>query len=117
MKILVIEDDKIVRHALKRAFLLKGHQVFVAENGRQGVGLWREKKPDFVLLDIIMPGLDGAQVLSMREDLPETKVAIMSAYTGDQYSFQKLKELADMNIAKPFDDIFEVVQKIEDVFK
>ena len=113
MKILVIDDDKIIRHALNRAFTSRGHKVFTGSDGREGVDIWKKEKPDIVLLDIIMPHLSGNQILQMKDELPKAKIVVMSAYTGDQYSFKSLASLSDMSLIKPFDDIFTVVQQIE----
>ena len=49
----------------------------------------------------------------MKHDLPKAKIAVMSAYTGDQHTFKSLAKLADMSLTKPFDDIFDTVQQIE----
>lgn len=116
MKILIVEDDKIIRHALMRVFLSRGHEVFLAQDGKEGIDLWKKQKPELVLLDMIMPRLNGTQVLKMRSKLPKAKVVVMSAYTGDQHTFKSLKNLADMSISKPFENIFEIVQKIEALF-
>ena len=113
MKILIIDDDKIIRHALNRVFASRGHKVFTAQDGREGIDIWKKEKPDIVLLDIIMPYLSGNQILGMKHDLPKAKIVVMSAYTGDQHTFKSLAKLADMSLVKPFDDIFAVVQQIE----
>ncbi len=117
MKVLIIEDDKIIRHALNRVFTARGHEVFLAKDGKEGVDTWQKQKPHLVLLDVIMPHLTGVQILEMREDLPEAKVVVMSAYTGDQYNFKTLKNLSDLIISKPFGDIFQLIQKLESMTK
>ena len=115
MKILIIDDDKIIRHALTRVFISREHKVLTAQDGREGVDVWRKEKPDIVLLDIIMPHLSGNQILEMKDDLPKAKIVVMSAYTGDQHTFKSLANLSDMSLVKPFDDIFAVVQQIEEL--
>lgn len=62
--ILVVEDDEIVRTALKRSLKLYGFQVHLAADGPTGLQLAREKKPAFILLDWMMPEMDGLEVLS-----------------------------------------------------
>ena len=96
-----------------RVLLPRGHEVLLAQDGKEGIDLWKEQKPRLVLLDMIMPRLNGNQVLKMRSKLPKAKVVVMSAYTGDQHTFKSLENLADMSISKPFEDIFEIVKKIE----
>lgn len=113
MKILIIEDNQIIRHALKRAFLSKGHEVFLAEDGKKGIDSWKAQNPDIVLLDVVMPHLNGMQILEMKKSLPEAKVVVMSAYMGTPQLWKTLKQRADMSLSKPFDNVFEIVQKIE----
>ncbi len=74
--VLVIDDDEIVREALKRSLKLYGFEAYPAENGLTGVNLARQKKPAFILLDWMMPEMDGLEVLSelkhdeRTEDIP-----------------------------------------------
>lgn len=113
MKILIVEDDQIIRHAFKRALLSRGHDVFLAKDGQEGLELWKVQKPNLVLLDVVMPKLNGLQILEMRKDLPSAKVVVMSAYMGDPSLWEHLKTLADMSLTKPFENVFEIVQKFE----
>ena len=62
--VLVIDDDEIIREALKRSLKLYGFKVYPAEDGLTGLNLAREKKPAFILLDWMMPEMDGLEVLS-----------------------------------------------------
>ena len=62
--ILVVEDDEFVRTALKRSLKLYGFQAHLAADGPTGLQLAREKKPAFILLDWMMPEMDGLEVLS-----------------------------------------------------
>jgi len=74
--VLVIDDDEIVRKALKRSLKLYGFEVYPAEDGLIGLNLAREKRPAFILLDWMMPEMDGLEVLSelkhdkRTEDIP-----------------------------------------------
>ena len=113
MKILIIEDDQIIRHALNRAFLARGHEVFLAQDGREGIDTWKNQAPELVLLDVVMPYINGVQILEMKNNLPQAKVVVMSAYTGDPKIWQTLKERADVILSKPFENIFDIIEKIE----
>ncbi|MFC1636794.1 PleD family two-component system response regulator [Planctomycetota bacterium] len=62
--VLVIEDDEIVQEALKRSLKLYGFKVYQAKDGRTGLKLARAKKPALILLDWMMPGMDGLEVLA-----------------------------------------------------
>ena len=62
--ILVIDDDELVRKALKRSLKLYGFEVYLAEDGPIGLKLAQEKRPAFILLDWMMPAMNGLEVLS-----------------------------------------------------
>jgi len=61
--VLIIEDDELVQKALKRSLKLYGFKVFMAKDGQTGLRLAQGKKPAFILLDWMMPGMDGLEVL------------------------------------------------------
>jgi DNA-binding response OmpR family regulator len=62
--VLVVDDDELVREALKRSLKLYGFQAYPAEDGLAGLKLAQEKRPAFILLDWMMPEMDGLEVLS-----------------------------------------------------
>jgi CheY-like chemotaxis protein len=118
-KILVVDDEPLVRRSLKRVLASAGYEVVEASDGREGLMQWRKIKPDLVFLDILMPGLTGPQVLTEIEaeirDL--SKVIFISAYTGE-YNLESAKSLgADLFLAKPFDDVFQIVELVSQVLK
>ncbi len=115
MKILVVDDENLVRRALMRACQSRGHEVKEAQGGVEGVRIWLEYKPDLVFLDVLMPDLNGPHVIEHVGLSQKTKIVLMSAYTGG-YDLQKAKELgADIFIPKPFEDIFQIVELAEDL--
>jgi DNA-binding response OmpR family regulator len=63
-KILIIEDDKFLRELISQKLLKEGHIVNEAIDGEDGIKKTREDKPDLILLDLILPGIDGFEVLS-----------------------------------------------------
>jgi CheY-like chemotaxis protein len=81
-KILIVDDERVIRFTT--GVLLKKHSVelLAAESGEDGIALARAEKPELILLDIMMPGLDGWAVLDMLRESPETrgiKVVLFSA--------------------------------------
>lgn len=113
MKVLVVDDEPAVRLSLKRALNLKGHEVQEAEDGLRGVEIWRQWRPDLVMLDVLMPGLTGPAVLQEMGKAHNSKVLLMSAYSGD-YDLERVKAMgADHFLAKPFASIFDVVTLVE----
>ena len=72
-KILVIEDEEHIRTIISYNLKLDGFEVYLAENGLIGLEMARQIKPDLILLDWMMPGMDGLQVLSELKDNLITK--------------------------------------------
>ncbi len=69
--ILVVEDEAAMLHALYDKFTLEGFYVEKASNGREGMEILREDKPDLILLDVIMPTMDGVSMLKEVRSNPE----------------------------------------------
>ena len=80
-KILLIEDDKFLRELIIQKLGKEGYEVIEASEGETGLAKMKEGKPDLVLLDLILPGIDGFEVLSRIKkdsDLAQTPVIILS---------------------------------------
>lgn len=69
-KILIVEDDKFLRELIVRKLSNEGYDVVEAVDGEQGVLKIKETKPDLVLLDLILPGIDGFEVLAQKKEDP-----------------------------------------------
>jgi DNA-binding response OmpR family regulator len=107
-RVLVIDDDPSIASALKRGLAYQGFAVDTAQSGAEGLAIAREQPPDAVLLDVMMPGMDGYEVLrrlrAVDEQLPVLMVTAKDAST-DQV--QGLERGADDYIVKPF--VFDVL--------
>lgn len=115
MKVLIIDDEAIIRRALTRVFEKRGHEVIQAEGGVLGLKLWKEGKPDLVLLDVLMPDLNGPQVLEkISEQESSAYVVLMSAFTGDFDSKKAQSYGAHEFISKPFGNVFEMASRMEE---
>jgi DNA-binding response OmpR family regulator len=80
-KILVIDDDRIILEMLNLALSKADYLVVSANDGEEGLRLFREQKPDLVIADIAMPGIDGYQVITqIREADKDTPVIILTAH-------------------------------------
>ena len=105
-KILLIEDDPMVRHALGRVLSQKGYEVLEAEDGQEGMDLFRRECPDLVITDIIMPNKDGLEtIIEIRRDSPETKVVAISGggyIKGEDYLGVADRLGAAKTLVKPF---------------
>jgi CheY-like chemotaxis protein len=116
-KILIIDDEEIVRRALKRAFEKFEFQVELAENGYIGLNKWRDFQPDIILLDLIMPVMSGTELLNELANKQHCPIVVMSAFTAG-VEISNLKQLgATSFIAKPFENIFNVVSEVEALIK
>ena len=68
MKILIVDDSRFLRIANERALVKAGHTVFTAADGEEGLPLAQERKPDLVVLDMLLPKLSGPEVLRYRQN-------------------------------------------------
>ena len=79
-RILVVEDNPDLAFGLRTTLEIEGYDVEVAGDGNQGVARARAVRPDLVILDLMLPGMNGYQVLrTLREDGQETPVLILTA--------------------------------------
>ena len=111
--ILVVEDDPVLRRALTRILRHEGHSVIEAEDGPTALALTREHEPSLVVLDSMMPGMDGEMVLSAlkdeRGDVPPTVLL-----TGTRAEQKRATEVgAVLGLCKPFqvEELLGVVEQ------
>jgi len=84
-RILVVDDSPTEVQTFKKILEQYGHEVLVAENGADGVALARQEKPEAVLMDIVMPGLNGFQATRQLTKDPETShIPVIIVTTKDQ---------------------------------
>jgi twitching motility two-component system response regulator PilH len=84
-RVLVVDDSPTETHSFKTMLEQHGHEVLTAENGADGVALARQEKPDVVLMDIVMPGLNGFQATRQLSKDPETQhIPVIIVTTKDQ---------------------------------
>jgi two-component system, OmpR family, response regulator MprA len=104
MRILVVEDDRAVREALRRALTLGGYEVQTAEDGERAIEMVVQNVPDAVVLDIGLPGIDGLEVCR-RLRMLGNRVAILILTAREQVSdrIDGLDAGADDYLVKPFD--------------
>jgi two-component system, OmpR family, response regulator MprA len=104
MRVLVVEDDDAVRAALRRALLLGGYDVVLAENGDQGLARAETEKPDVIVLDVRMPGIDGLQVCrTLRQAGDRTPILMLTARDAVTDRIEGLDAGADDYLVKPYD--------------
>lgn len=107
-RILVIDDDPAVMNLLKRGLTYEGFAVETAGSGEAGLALAREQPPDLVILDIMMPGIDGLEVLRrLRAVDAQLPVLFLTARDAPKDQVEGLEKGADDYVVKPF--TFEVL--------
>lgn len=114
--ILIIEDEKSIRDIL-RAFLEDaGYQIILANDGMEGVAAFHKGKFDLVLLDVMMPKLDGYAVCEMIRNESSTPVILLTALDDEASQMKGFDLLADDYITKPF-SMPLVIRRIEAVLR
>jgi DNA-binding response OmpR family regulator len=117
-KILVVDDEADILHFLELVLAERGYEVVTAAGGQQALAEARSHAPDLVLLDIMMPQMDGWEVLRLLRVDPRTAgipVAMVSARTDAKDRVQGLQEGAVDYICKPF-SLDELLAKVEGIF-
>ena len=116
LKFLIVDDELLIRKAITLSAKQRGHKTQSAENGIEGLKIWKEFKPDLVFLDVLMPDMDGFTVLNHVPENVKTKVILISAH--DDLSQKEIENAgADLFIKKPFPDIFQLIEKAENLVK
>lgn len=116
-KILVVDDAAFMRMRCKKLLSQSGFEVIEAATGAQAVEVYKESRPDAVLLDITMPDMDGLTALKELKKLdPNVKVAMVSAMGQQSVVMEALKSGAKDFLVKPFDPdrVLATVRKMLD---
>lgn len=110
MTILVIDDEPLIRRSLQRALTHMGHHVEEAADAIIGKEKWLQLKPEVVFLDVLMPKKTGPELLKEMQGLHQSKVILISAYTGE-YN-ESLEQMgAHLFLKKPFENVFTEIEK------
>jgi len=120
-KILIIDDDRDLADTIKSVLEYAGYAVLLSHEGEDGVAKAKEQKPDLILLDIMMPGMDGTEAVTQLKAEPLVRDIPVILLTGLISSEDKTKGLEEINIggvqyqslAKPFDNekLLKVIQE------
>ena len=113
MKILIVEDDAHIRQGLIDALAREGYDLIAAENGKVGLGKYLAEKPDFVILDVMMPQMDGYSACrEIRKHDEHIPIVFLSAKDEEIDRVVGLELGADDYISKPF-GIHEIRARIK----
>ncbi|MFZ0481540.1 MAG: sigma-54 dependent transcriptional regulator [Terriglobales bacterium] len=101
--VLVIDDEALTLRTISRGLTAEGFEVFTAGSGEEALKIFEEEKPDLVLLDIVLPGIDGVEVLrQIKSTTPAGVVVMMSAYHMVDRAVEAMKLGAFDYLIKPF---------------
>jgi len=103
VKILVVDDERAVRESLRRALALEGYEVDLAENGEEALERLGRAEPDAVILDVLMPGMDGLEVSRrLRKRGSHVPILMLTARDAVENRVEGLDAGADDYVTKPF---------------
>ncbi|WP_329412469.1 response regulator transcription factor [Streptomyces sp. NBC_00704] len=102
--VLLAEDDRAIRHALERALALEGYRVTAVADGVEALAQAHRNPPDILVLDVMMPGIDGLQVCRvLRAEGDRTPILMLTALVETADRIAGLDAGADDYVVKPFD--------------
>jgi len=113
-KILIVEDEKEISSLVKDYLTASNYDVIVADDGEQGVALFRKEQPDMAILDIMLPKMDGFEVCRTIRQESKIPIIMLSARKEDTDKILGLGLGADDYITKPF-NIEELIARIETI--
>jgi two-component system response regulator MprA len=102
-RILVIEDDKEISRLLEKALTFEGYEIDLAEDGSVGIALAEKLHPSVVILDLMLPGMDGIDVCRELKNVLNSPVLILTAKDQIMDKIKGLDAGADDYVVKPFD--------------
>ncbi|MCA9905076.1 MAG: response regulator transcription factor, partial [Anaerolineae bacterium] len=114
--ILLIDDERKLTGPLQSAFEREGYQVTVAHDGHAGLSLALVSKPDVIVLDVMMPGLDGWQVCQAIRERSSVPIIMLTALDESVDRIKGLEMGADDYLVKPF-NVRELVARVKALFR
>ena len=115
-RVLVVDDDWRIVELLRLYLEKDGYRVLVAYDGLEALELARQVRPDLILLDLMLPGMEGLDVCRILKAETEVPIIMLSARTSDEDKLAGLETGADDYITKPFNPR-EVVARVRAVLR
>lgn len=112
MKVLVVDDEQEVTALIKDVFVKHGYEVDVAYDGAMALEMVQQTRYDGMVLDLVMPGLSGEEVLARRELFPDTAVIVLTAHGSEGAAIQAIRARVNDYIKKPF-NLKDLVKAME----
>jgi DNA-binding response OmpR family regulator len=117
MKILIVDDDPGIRMLLSKFLQKEGFEVILGEDGLEGVELAKKNQPDLILLDVVMPRMDGltaARLIKFYKPLSTVPIIFLTAKDADKEIELAQEVRAEVYITKPF-DVRQVIQVVKEI--
>ena len=115
-KILIVEDEKNIVKLLQYNLQKEGYQVVVAHDGETAVAAFRKERPDLVILDLMLPKIDGLQLCRMFRQESKTPILILTARKSEVDKVLGLELGADDYVTKPF-GVREILSRIKAILR
>lgn len=118
-KIIIADDEHKILMSLEYSFKKNGYDVYIARDGTEVLDFLKTMTPDVILLDIMMPNLDGystLEIIKQDERLKDTKVLFLSAKNNPKDIEKGIQMGADAYVTKPY-SIKKLIQQIEEMFE
>jgi two-component system NarL family response regulator len=117
IRIIVIDDQAVVRQGFAALINTVSDMIVVAEgtNGQQAIELYREHRPDVMLIDLRMPVLSGVEAIAaIRREFPNARLIVLTTYDGDEDIYRSLQAGAQGYLLKDvfFEDLEEAIRKV-----
>jgi CheY-like chemotaxis protein len=111
--LLIVDDEEGIRDLMRRHFSFQGYQVLTASDGDEALMILSEKKVDVVISDIMMPNMDGTELIQrIRAEYPIMRVIMMTGYVSMSNLLICLQNQADTVIFKPFKNLDEIDEAV-----
>ncbi|MFP3596803.1 response regulator transcription factor [Chryseobacterium sp. SIMBA_029] len=117
-KIIIADDEHKILMSLEYSFKKNGYDVYIARDGTEVLDFLKTMVPDVILLDIMMPNLDGystLEIIKQNEEFENTKVILLSAKNNPKDIAKGMEMGADAYVTKPY-SIKKLMQQIEEMF-
>ncbi|TYT74013.1 response regulator [Desulfobotulus mexicanus] len=112
--LLIVDDEKEIRDMLSRHFRLMGYEVLTAEHGLDALSILEKNRVDAVISDIMMPVMDGVDLLrEIRRQYPMVRVIMITGYVTLENALACMRNQADTCIFKPLNDLGELEEAVQ----
>lgn len=104
MKILIVDDEYLIRYSLLTLMEQEGYEVFAAASGQEGLHLFKERKPDIVVLDVRLPDMSGFALLKAIKEFSASTIVIMATGCPDERGSNEATRMGALDyLEKPVD--------------